>query len=280
MTNAMFGRLLAVAMAGAVLAGCERAEAPPAPVAKAPTPAPAAVVTAPSALTRAEILAALNSAAANPMGGLAEQTGLTGRTFVLRLPFGCAGPREAGAVGIEGLASATWAKDRASLRLSVTPADWARSPVVLAPGSEPAWDGVNGFWIARPWLASDRCPAAPEAPADPEVETSAAPRPAASPMTAGLAAILTSEGSRLGRRDTRDAYSFVVRGSDGRPPEPATSGYRLVLEGRIGSFPDGAAIRCLSESPDRRPVCVTAVQLDVIAFEDAEGVRLSEWRPT
>lgn len=259
------------------LAGCERAEAPAAPAAKAPAPPPVIAVPPPSALARADLLAALDKAAAEPAPAGPIQPGLVGRTFVLRLPFGCYGGKDDGA-GRDGLASATWSKDRSSLRLSVKPADWAKSPLVLAAEAEPAWDGVDGYWIARPWLTAESCPTAAPAPADPDMETSAAPPPVPSPMTAGLAVILKAEGSRLGRRS--DAYSFVVRGADGQPPQVPAGGYRLVLEGRVDGFPDGSSVRCLTESPDRRPVCVAAVQLDVIAFEDAAGVRLSEWRPT
>ena len=52
-----------------------------------------------------------------------------------------------------------------------------------------------------------------------------------------------------------------------------------MLEGRLGAFPDGRTIRCHAEGPDQRPVCVAAVQLDRVAFEDgASGATLSEWR--
>ena len=57
-------------------------------------------------------------------------------------------------------------------------------------------------------------------------------------------------------------------------------GYRVVLEGRFASFPDGRAIRCRAASIDQRPVCIAAVQLDRVAFEDgSSGTVLSEWRP-
>ena len=69
--------------------------------------------------------------------------------------------------------------------------------------------------------------------------------------------------------------SRVIR----QPPPAPTGGYRLILEGRMSAFADGRAIRCRASSPDQRPVCIGAVQLDRVAFEDAGGAVLSEWRP-
>lgn len=261
------------AVAVTLLAGCDRPE--PARPAPAPAPRPAAApppVTAPAALTRADILSALAKAASDHAAGGKPDTALAGRTFAIRLPFGCWGPEPAGAAK-DGLAHWTWSKDRNSIRLTASPADWGRSPLLVPAGVEPPWDGVEGFWIARPWLTSDACPAA---------QAAAAGAPplalAPAPMTMGLAAILSPEGSRLGRRDG-EAYSFVIRGEGETPPALPIGGYRLVLEGRIRTFPDGSPVRCTSDSPDRRPVCLAAVQLDVVAFEDAAGGRLSEWRP-
>lgn len=266
-------RAALIATAAALLAGCDRPEpARPAP-APAPRPAPPPQVTAPAALTRADILSALAKAASDHAAGGKLDTALAGRTFAVRLPFGCFGPETAEAAK-DGLAHWTWSKDRSSIRLSASPADWGRSPLLIPAGAEPPWDGVEGFWIARPWLMSDACPAAQPPPSTPSL-----PPPAAAPMTMGLAAILSPEGSRLGRREG-EAYSFVVRGEGETPPTLPIGGYRLVLEGRIRTFPDGSPVRCTSDSPNRRPVCLAAVQLDVVAFEDANGARLSEWRPT
>jgi hypothetical protein len=93
----------------------------------------------------------------------------------------------------------------------------------------------------------------------------------------GLAAVFEADGSRLGRRNGR-AYSFGVRGENDQPAAVPPGGYRLVLEGRMAAFSDGRAIRCRAASPDQRPVCIGAVRLDRVAFEDAQGAVLSEWR--
>lgn len=44
------------------------------------------------------------------------------------------------------------------------------------------------------------------------------------------------------------------------------------------TFADGRAIHCRTAAPDQRPVCIGAAQLDRVAFEDADGQMLSEWR--
>jgi hypothetical protein len=95
----------------------------------------------------------------------------------------------------------------------------------------------------------------------------------------GLAAVFTSEDSRVGRRDGR-AYAFTIRPTGDTPLAAPAAGYRVVLEGRLTSFPDGRAIRCRASSPDQRPVCIAAMRLDRVAFTNADSsVLLSEWRP-
>jgi hypothetical protein len=94
----------------------------------------------------------------------------------------------------------------------------------------------------------------------------------------GIAAVFEAGGSRIGRRNGR-AYTFTVRSQNGEVLTPPAGGYRLLLEGRVVGFLGGRAIRCRAPGPDHRPVCVTAVQLDKVAFEDATGGVISEWRP-
>lgn len=283
--------------ASLLVAGCERETAPP--KSSVPAPAPAPSTGAPTALSRAELVAALALAASAHAAGAsnAEGPALAGRPFSLRLPFGCFGPAGEGAsptaaaLAGDGLASWRWSEDRRSQILSLRPVDWTRSSLLGVSG-DPMWDRADGYWIARPWLASDDCPAAsPSTTSSPTVESEnqgasppteaqiGAPNAAASPFTAGLAAIQTAEGSRLGRR-AGEPYSFTVRGVDGTAPVAPAAGYRLVLEGRIGTFPDGRAVRCSAPNPNRRPTCIAAVALDNVRFETASGARLSEWRPT
>ena len=61
---------------------------------------------------------------------------------------------------------------------------------------------------------------------------------------------------------------------------PAPGGYALRLEGRLTTFADGKAVKCVQRDRESRPVCVAALRLDRLAFEDgATGALLSEWRP-
>ena len=276
----------------AMAAGCNREESPDAPT-TAPTPAP---ITAPATLTRAEMVSALALAASAYAAGAAPSDGpvLAGRTFSIRLPFGCFGPADASspqslAMSGDGLPSWRWGTDRQTQQLSLAPVDWTQSPLVATQGETQDWERVDGFWIARPWLAADTCPSPAPAPLVPgtspvptpsDDEAPAAPpaQPTVAPFTAGIAAIRPAGGSRLGRRDGQP-YAFTVRGEGDSPPVAPSDGYRVVLEGRVSTFPDGHAVRCTGDNPNRRPVCIAAVLLDSAAFETASGQRVSQWRP-
>ena len=155
--------------------------------------------------------------------------------------------------------------------LKMGPGDWAGSALIAGGADAPDWEAVEGFWIPRPWLGSESCP---NVRSDP-LQTAQAD---AAPQTVGLAAIFEAGGSRIGQRNGR-AYTFTVRPEGGAALKPPAQGYRLVLEGRIASYPDGRAIRCRATGPDQRPVCVVAAKLDRVAFETSESKMLSEWRP-
>jgi len=270
---------LAVALLAPLLAQCDRDE--PAPAAKAPEAIrPVEIETRPlgppPALTRAELINGLAQAASlHASGRTIEGTDpLVGRTFSLRLPFGCTGPATTETPS-DGLAHWRWGPDQESIRLSLSPADWIEAPLmqgaVVAEDAEPQpnqWEAVEGLWIARPWLASEDCPASGLS-----ASISAPP----SPQTTGIAAVFGQDSSRLGRRNGR-AYEFTIRQQGDTPMTAPAAGYRLRLEGRVVAFPDGRATRCVSYSPDQRPTCVAAVQMDRVAFEDAAGTVLSEWR--
>lgn len=85
---------------------------------------------------------------------------------------------------------------------------------------------------------------------------------------------------RFPRRPPQRPGLCLHHPADGDEPlEAPTGGYRVVLEGRLASFPDGRAIRCRASSPDQRPVCIAAIRLDRVAFTNADAsVLLSEWR--
>jgi hypothetical protein len=265
---------------------------PPPPPETAEPPPPVAVPPAlPPPLARSEILARVASAASAAAAGLAAPAGrepIINRPFRLRIPFGCDGPASSTA-GQQAYAEFDAA--RRTLKLVARPAVWTDLPMIrqLLPAGDV--EAVEGFWIPRPWTDSETCPprrepaaSAPTTPADPvQAATPAAPAPAPvslaapSPETVGLARLFAPGASRVIRRDGRP-YGFVRKVPEGETPTSA-KGYRLVIEGRVTGYPDGRAVRCRSESPDRRPVCLVAVEFDRVAVEDGEtGAMLAEWR--
>ena len=273
------------------LAACDGREPAPAPSLE-PAPAAPAVITAPRQIDRAELLAAVDAAASAYAAGQsaasqspASPDTLVGRRFVVRQAFACSPAdlqppetetSEAGTDQNKGRALAALAPDRKTLQLSLSPADLTESPLILDGGQ--TWESVEGFWLQRPWIRTDDCPALPtpvegETPS-PAVNTGATETPAPS---VGLAAVFETHGSRLSRRNGR-AYAFTVRGAGDLPVILPPGGYRLVLEGRAIAFANGRAIRCASQSPNQRPICLVAAQVDRVAFEDATGRTLSEWR--
>lgn len=272
----------ALMLAAAVLAGCNRKA--PEPVAtnvqtETPTtprePAAPIVPAPPPALTRGDLVSAAGQAASAYAEGEAPSTTdpLVGRSFAVRVPFGCNGPAPADASGGEsdGLAGWTWGADRKAIQLRMAPSDWTGSAMLAEAGTSDKWEAVEGFWIPRPWLASETCPAVRTDP----LQTGAPP---ASPQTVGLAAVFETGASRIGRRNGR-AYEYTVRQKGDTPLTPPEAGFRILLEGRVASFPSGRAIECRASGPNQRPVCIVAVQLDRVAYEDANDSTLSEWRP-
>ncbi len=231
----------------------------------------------PPPLGRAELIAGLAQAASVFAAGstVAGSDPLVGRSFSVKLPFGCSGPAVAGE-DAEGVAQWRWGEGQTSIRLSMAPGDWLASPLVAGAvvteddaSPDNAWEAVEGFWIARPWLAGDACPTA-------RLASSISAPP--SPQTVGIVAVFPQDGSRLARRDGR-AYQHAIRAEGDAPLTPPAGGFALRLEGRIVGFPDGRASRCVAYSPDQRPTCVAAVQLDRVAFEEAAtGSTLAEWR--
>lgn len=250
------------------LSACDRppeAQPEPAPV-EAPQPAPAPIVQI-APMSRADLIRAFDQAASDFAEGRAEPPAerLAGRQFSLVQAFGCGAA--AGAAPAPGIPGVTRATDGA-LTLTLTPADWAETALIRQ--AAPDAEAVEGVWLTRPWLRSAACPAVQPDPLSPA---------GASRQTYGLAVIYAEGGSRVNRREGR-AYAHAIRPQDedaAAPPVPA-SGYRLVVAGRMASFADGRAVRCSASGPDQRPTCVAAVEIDRVAFTDASGATLSEWR--
>lgn len=268
-------------MVGVALASCgEQADAPaPTNVQATPTAEPEApaepMVPAPRpVLTRADLIRAAADAASLYAEGTAPtaKDPLVGRNFAVRISFGCGGPatsqeRE----DHDGTPAWRRGPDRKTIELRMTPSDWTGSALLADAGASETWEAVEGFWLPRPWLMSETCPSVRTDP----LQTSA---PARSPQTIGLAAVFEAGGSRVGRRNGR-AYSHVVRAEGDTPLEAPAKGYRMLLEGRIAAFPSERAFECRASGPDQRPVCIAAIQLDRVTYEDAAGSTLSEWRP-
>lgn len=266
--------IVALAAAALALAACRQDNPAPidadvvqVPITPPSEPTPQAI------LGRADLLAAAAEAASAHASGIAPEgaDALAGRRFAVRLAFGCDGPRPqpaAEAAG-DGLARWDWTGDREGIRLSLTAADWTEADLVA--GGSTGWEAVEGFWVERPWMTTDGCPAAVR---DPLATGALQP----TPQSVGIAAVFDEGGSRLSRRNGR-AYQYGLRSPDGTPLTAPAAGYRVALEGRVAAFPDGRAVHCRSEAPNRRPVCVVAVRLDRVAFESAAGDTLSQWRP-
>lgn len=271
--------LLCAALLPLGLAACGRPAPPPAPPAPSAAAAPVALPRA--ALDRAELIEALDAAASDYAAGRANAgADLSGRRFAIRQAFGCAGPMEPS----PGVGGWRWGDRHQTIEIALTPADWRGAPQFAQAGA--AWEEVEGFWLPRPWLRDEGCPAARAATPAPAA-TDATPEANADPLappvlsgvqTAGLAAVFAHGGSRAARRDGKP-FTFTLRGDDTGLSAPA-SGYRLVLEGRLAAFPDGGPIRCHANGPDQRPVCIAAAEVDRVAFEDSEGKLLREWRPS
>lgn len=261
-----------VAVFGAVLLSPPRRPPVPSPVvavAVAPPAIAPAKVEAPPVLTRNELVQTANSVAMAFADGVplpTETSPLVGRRFRLALPFGCDG---AGGAAIAGPASAQIDPLTRNIKLAARPIDLTSLPLVQRLPEAKTIESVEGFWIPRPWSQLETCPPPRQTPV-PATETP----PAA--QTLGLAQYFEVGGSRTDRRAGRP-YE-LTRKLDRADSAGAERSYALVLEGRIVGYEDGRALRCWSESPDHRPVCLYAVRFDRVAFEDpSDGQVLADW---
>lgn len=224
----------------------------------------------PPPLDRADLLAAAASAADAVASASAlppSNAALVGRSFILRIPFGCGEERKDEK---EPQSWASWAfnpKSRA-LRLTARPAELADGPWVQPLADGMTFDAVEGFWIQRPWTRADQCQAGRGAIAD-DIVSAATQRLA-------IAQFYSPEGSRTLRRGGRP-YSSTVRLEAGRLPSP--KGYQLQLEGKLSGFPDGQPVHCLQQDPAFEPRCLIAVEFERVAFvEPGMDEPIVEWR--
>jgi hypothetical protein len=230
-----------------------------------PLPGPLPVADQP--LDRAEILIAAakaGSAAALGINDLADQRSLDGKTFEVRIRFGCA----AGAGDADVKRTAPFnvrfdPSDR-TLRVRATPDLTLDTPQVAVEGVE----HVEGFWMRRPWLLTPGCPRGSSA--------SDRDAPAKFEQRVGLAQLSTSTDDRTVRRDGRpyEATKVLEEGA-----LPSAQGYDLVLSGRLKKLPGGRVIACRLPGTDVPPECVISAQFDRVQIQTPDGkTTLGDWR--
>lgn len=253
---------------------------PAAPLPKA-EPAPL-VRLAPPPLNRAELLSAAAKAADRAASGDPPPEAnreMVGRSFIIRMPFGCAGPQTE---GTDSWAGWTYNDKTRALRLTARPAmleadDWAKDGAAAMP-----YDAVDGFWIDRPWTSSERC-STPigEEPADRAGKGTAGQGEASEEQIVtgrqlAIAMFYAPGASRTRQRGGRPYTSTIKLEGD---ETPSTSGYALVLSGRLAAFADGQPVHCLQGSPHLPPRCIISVTFDKVAFEQpGKDKPLVEWR--
>jgi hypothetical protein len=262
--NILAAGVIAVAIAmGGYLVGRGSVEAPPPPVPKTPAPVrepkPEAL---PDILLERGDLIRLAAAAADAVGGgPTTRDDLAGRRFVVRLPFGCAGPTENAEIPFGWSYNA----EQQTLRVRITPQQWIEAPWVAERMEEHDIESVEGFWVPRPWTSSESCP--PEAPTIPDERSS----------SLGIAQFFGTDSSRVGQRRGK-ALQLVER----VPPDRLQfgSGFHLLLEGRIASVPGGqGTVLCHAAEAYDRPTCLIAAEFVRVAIENpATQEVLAEWQ--
>ena len=242
----------------------------PAPAPSAPaTPSPAPPIE-PQTLDRAELIALAGSAADATARGDTPPTSVTdavGRRFSIALPFGCAGPAPE-----DSNADMRWRYDEEAqaLRLHVTPASWTvtdwwqRTPPADI-------EGVEGFWIARPWIQADACPR----DASPAVVSGAEPVTLTG-QTLAIGQLLGAQDARQGRRDGKPYTAVIKMAPDAID---ARHGFRLKLEGQLIAVENRASVRCRQPGgAEQQPVCLIGARIDGVVIEyGASDAELARW---
>lgn len=261
-----------------VVIGVQFAARKPPPAVSTPPASPAAVPedkppliipAAPPTLRRGDLIAAAAEASAAFAEGrmVSEDRRLApGRRFQLVIPFACRG---LGAAADSDPATATVDRAKRTLTLAAAPQDWAEQPWLKAILGDALPEAVEGFWVPRPWITGEACPAV-------AIPAQTDPTPAPAPPTLGLVQVFYADASRVGQRGSRPYRVVRKLSEDEAAAAPET--YRLVLSGRIAAISDNHAVRCFSAGVDVRPTCVIGVELDKVRFEDAAGGQaLAEW---
>ena len=245
-------------------------------------------------LDRAALLIAISRAASAHVTG-ADQTEaqrlLDGKPFELRIRFGCVGPSNDLRNEQFG-----WSYDRekGTLRVRATPTISQQDEVAAKIGGD-AFEAIEGFWLARPWLLEAACPAtaavkaapapteAATAPAKPSADAAAdepaeadvAARPAAVLPKFGIAQFFSATDSRTRQRSMRPYEAVKTL----EPNESVGSqGFDLVLSGRLHALPDKRIVACVSSGPDLPPKCIVSADFDRVRIERADSREMvAEW---
>lgn len=251
-----------------ILPGCERV--PGDNEARVPSPdnvaanriGPAQVVPRPTPpADRAELLLAAfkaRSAAATGQDDREEQGALDGRPFSFRIRLGC-GLDAGGAERADGSrADAEFNAETRRVSLSALPDLNAETPVAAAIAGD-AFEAVEGFWIADPWLLAAHCAAA-----------------GASAGPVGIAQFFTADEPRTMRREGRP-YQAREQLPEGSAPEAGS--WELVLTGRLTKIGDGRVVQCRAENPGAPPACIISVRFDRVEIVNHRtGGQLAQWR--
>ena len=253
-------------------------EAPPAPV-QATSTIPIIPVPTPP-LDRAALLAATGRAMDAVAAGAdlpQVNAGLVGRSFVLKLPFGCQGEtqeaegkdenkNENEEAAEERWAGWTFNPATRALQLTARTTDFAEEDWAKALAGDLKFDAAEGFWIRHPWTAADHCLTN---------EPATSQEPAENMHTLAIAQFFRPEGRRTLRRGGRP-YSFTMKLDEGA--EPSAKGYQLRLEGRVAGYADGQPIHCYQEAVSIHPRCLIAVEFERVGFiAPGKDELLVEW---
>lgn len=227
-------------------------------------PIPPRVLPAPVApLDRAELLAAVRLATDAAASGATPpdaNSELLGRSFEIRLPFGCAANGSIGA-----WAEARHDAQRGVLRITARPPLSGDHPLLRQVAAGEPFDRAEGYWIERPWTNTEACPFQAAGPGAGQ----AAARP-----TLAIVQFFEPAAPRTLQRGGRP-YTATRKFDANQDIE---DGYRLVLAGRITAFRDEQPIRCIVDDVALPPICVINANFTRIAFErEPDRAVVAEW---
>ena len=212
------------------------------------------------------LIAAAKAGSATALGAddLADQRDLDGKTFEVKIRFGCVSDADQADQKKTGPFNVRFDPKDRTLRVRAAPDLTLDTPQVALEGVE----HVEGFWMRRPWLLAPGCPrGSPASDGD---------APAKFEQRVGIAQLSTSADDRTVRRDGRpyEATKVLEEGA-----LPSARGYDLVLSGRVKKLPDGRVIACRVSGIDAPPECVISAQFDRVRIQTPDGkTTLGDWR--